>query len=184
MIDDILAKRRRNAVACCSAEAVCYLVLRSEGGSILIPVVYRCWERQGAGVGVYSNVSHFPTSSQSCRSMTDTPRFAQVGGHAATIILANDSSIVNKPSTASEHAFYTQLGPSLHDDLIGTWTPAFYGTLTLQGQVQEDGQSITPLPDASSAVKEVSVERTQHHLWPREPLADACDLHRCWYWRI
>lgn len=63
-------------------------------------------------------------------------------------MLSDDSSIVNKPSSTSELQFYTQLGPSLGvDDLIGGWTPNFYGTLTLQGKMAEDGQTVQAVPD-------------------------------------
>lgn len=72
-------------------------------------------------------------------TMEAPPAFAQVGGHASTIKLSDDTSIVNKPLSVNEHLFYTTLGPSLHEDFVGTWTPAFYGTLTLQGKITADG---------------------------------------------
>lgn len=70
-----------------------------------------------------------------------TTSFSQVGGHASTILLsASDSSIINKPSSPNEHRFYSSLAPSLFgEDFVGSWTPGFYGTLTLQGKVGEDG---------------------------------------------
>lgn len=36
--------------------------------------------------------------------------------------------------------FYTNVGPSLHPDLIGYFTPAYFGTLTLQGKMGDEGQ--------------------------------------------
>ncbi|KAK4057215.1 hypothetical protein OIO90_001710 [Microbotryomycetes sp. JL221] len=78
--------------------------------------------------------------------MTTTPRFAQVGGHDQTVKpMSDDSSIVNKPANASELAWYTTLGPRVHSTLIGDWTPQFYGTLTLQGKVDDDGNVIAPV---------------------------------------
>lgn len=76
--------------------------------------------------------------------MADT--FAhQVGGHAASITLSpTGSSTVMKPASETELNFYQQLGPELDDlapgNFIGEWTPAYYGTLTLQGRMGQDGQ--------------------------------------------
>ncbi|ORY58014.1 hypothetical protein BCR35DRAFT_315828 [Leucosporidium creatinivorum] len=86
-------------------------------------------------------------------------RFAQVGGHASTLVLsAGDSSIVNKPASAAEHQWYTALGPSLGvEDLIGGWTPAFYGTLTLQGKMGEDGQTVQSVEAEQIAASQMLV---------------------------
>ncbi|SCV69888.1 BQ2448_1282 [Microbotryum intermedium] len=72
------------------------------------------------------------------------PPFAQVGGHASTI--TSTGSIINKPSSAREKAFYTQLAPRLLPGFIGEWTPEFYGTLSLQGQMSHDGE-ISPVAE-------------------------------------
>ncbi|SCZ89491.1 BZ3500_MvSof-1268-A1-R1_Chr9g10427 [Microbotryum saponariae] len=76
--------------------------------------------------------------------------FAQVGGHASTI--TSTGSIINKPSSAREKAFYTQLAPSLLPGFIGEWTPEFYGTLSLQDQMGQDGQ-ITPATEGELGTK-------------------------------
>ncbi|KDE07622.1 hypothetical protein, variant [Microbotryum lychnidis-dioicae p1A1 Lamole] len=78
------------------------------------------------------------------------PLFAQVGGHASTI--TSTGSIINKPSSAREKAFYTQLAPSLLPGFIGEWTPEFYGTLSLQGQMGQDGQ-IAPVTEGELGTK-------------------------------
>src|SRR5690349_8739573 len=85
----------------------------------------------------------------------DPPAFAQVGGHAATIVLSDDSSMVNKPSSPNEQRFYSSLAPEILPGFIGTWTPAFYGTLSLQGKVADDG-SIGAVPEETDkALSEV-----------------------------
>ncbi|KAM0789241.1 hypothetical protein ACM66B_000084 [Microbotryomycetes sp. NB124-2] len=70
-------------------------------------------------------------------------RFAQVGGHDATVkLMSDDSSIVNKPATKSELDWYTSIAPKLAGGLVGQWTPHFYGKLTLQGRVEQESQPI------------------------------------------
>ncbi|GAA6032655.1 hypothetical protein JCM8097_004864 [Rhodosporidiobolus ruineniae] len=65
----------------------------------------------------------------------------QVGGHANTILASPlSSSTLIKPASARELDFYQRLAPNLNDgDFLGTWTPAFYGTLKLQGKMGEEG---------------------------------------------
>lgn len=65
----------------------------------------------------------------------------QVGGHASTILASPlSSSTLIKPTAPVERAFYESLAPTLADgDFVGTWTPAFYGTLKLEGHVKEGG---------------------------------------------
>ncbi|GAA5826544.1 hypothetical protein JCM11251_002418 [Rhodosporidiobolus azoricus] len=65
----------------------------------------------------------------------------QVGGHAATIQASPlSAATLCKPSAPRERAFYEQLGPSLADgNFVGEWTPAFYGTLRLEGKVGKEG---------------------------------------------
>ncbi|BGP32830.1 hypothetical protein JCM10296v2_004615 [Rhodotorula toruloides] len=65
----------------------------------------------------------------------------QVGGHAATILASPiDASTLIKPASARELAFYTQVAPTLADGtFVGEWTPAFYGTLKLEGKVGQSG---------------------------------------------
>jgi 1D-myo-inositol-tetrakisphosphate 5-kinase/inositol-polyphosphate multikinase len=69
-----------------------------------------------------------------------TPFAHQVGGHPSTILSSPLShSTLIKPSSLTEHAFYTSLGPSLHPDFVGVWTPEYYGMLKLQGKMGEGG---------------------------------------------
>ncbi|GAA5896349.1 hypothetical protein JCM6882_000992 [Rhodosporidiobolus microsporus] len=65
----------------------------------------------------------------------------QVGGHASTIQASPlSAATLCKPSAPRERAFYEHLGPSLADGhFVGEWTPAFYGTLRLEGKVGEQG---------------------------------------------
>lgn len=69
----------------------------------------------------------------------------QVGGHVDSIQLSPlGSSSVMKPAAPTELAFYQDVGPQLDNrvqgEFIGEWTPAFYGTLTLQGRMDSNGE--------------------------------------------
>lgn len=105
--------------------------------------------------------------------MTDalTPFDAQVGGHSNTLQSdASDSSILIKHTCAREVDFYQSLCPLLAPDLLGTWTPKFYGTLNSTSQ--------TLLPDESDAVAlahKVGVEDT-----PDVSTALSGGLKQCW----
>ncbi|GAA6004232.1 inositol polyphosphate kinase family protein [Rhodotorula paludigena] len=83
----------------------------------------------------------------------------QVGGHAATILASPlSSSTLIKPASARELAFYSQLGPALDDGhFVGEWTPAFYGTLRLEGKVGAEG-GIDKLDTAGDEAGEVEPE--------------------------
>ncbi|GAA6002959.1 hypothetical protein JCM10207_001919 [Rhodosporidiobolus poonsookiae] len=65
----------------------------------------------------------------------------QVGGHAATILASPlSSSTLIKPACAKELDWYQRIAPALLDgDFLATWTPAFYGTLKLQGKMGDSG---------------------------------------------
>ncbi|KAK4703253.1 hypothetical protein P7C70_g2968, partial [Phenoliferia sp. Uapishka_3] len=74
----------------------------------------------------------------------------QVAGHPNSILSSPLSpATLIKPSSHRERDFYTNVGPALHPDLIGIWTPAFYGTLKLEGKMSEQGQ-LQPVDDAGS----------------------------------
>ncbi len=84
----------------------------------------------------------------------------QVGGHAASITLSpTGASTVMKPASETELAFYQQLGPHLNEitpgGFIREWTPAFYGTLTLQGRMGENGE-VDKDADTTDEVPKVS----------------------------
>lgn len=77
----------------------------------------------------------------------------QVGGHPLTIFTTPTPSSDNKEENKEENGstiiksltekelnFYTTLGPKLNSDLIGVWTPNFYGTLKLEGKLGKDGK--------------------------------------------
>ncbi|GAA5840521.1 hypothetical protein JCM5353_006578, partial [Sporobolomyces roseus] len=68
----------------------------------------------------------------------------QVGGHASTILSSPlSSSTLIKPSSTTELSFYTTLGPSLAGGkFIQEWCPGFYGTLKLQGKLNEEGEGL------------------------------------------
>lgn len=84
----------------------------------------------------------------------------QVGGHAASITLSpTGSSTVMKPASETELTFYQRVGPTLNNlvsgGFIGEWTPAYYGTLTLQGRMTEDGK-VDKEADTTDEVAQVS----------------------------
>ncbi|GAA5971026.1 hypothetical protein JCM11641_004116 [Rhodosporidiobolus odoratus] len=75
----------------------------------------------------------------------------QVGGHAATILASPlSSSTLIKPSSPRELEFYQSIAPTLnHGNFLSDWTPAFYGTLKLEGRVTEQGGAVQKLDPAS-----------------------------------
>jgi len=68
----------------------------------------------------------------------------QVGGHASTILSSPlSSATLIKPSSTTELSFYTTLGPSLAGGkFTEEWCPGFYGTLQLQGKLNEEGEGL------------------------------------------
>ncbi|GAA5854035.1 hypothetical protein JCM8547_008200 [Rhodosporidiobolus lusitaniae] len=84
----------------------------------------------------------------------------QVGGHTATILSSPlSSSTLIKPASQRELAFYQALAPSLNtSDFLGTWTPAFYGTLRLEGKVREEGGGVEKLDTAGDEEGQVEPE--------------------------
>jgi len=90
----------------------------------------------------------------------------QVGGHAASISLSpTGASTVMKPASETELTFYQTIGPHLDKlvsgGFIGEWTPAYYGTLTLQGMMTESGE-IDKEADTSGEVQKVSAVPPPH----------------------
>jgi hypothetical protein len=84
----------------------------------------------------------------------------QVGGHVASITLSpTGASTVMKPASETELAFYQNLGPQLNaivpGGFIGEWTPAYYGTLTLEGRMGDNGE-VDEEADTSGEVPKVS----------------------------
>lgn len=71
---------------------------------------------------------------------TPAPIANQVGGHPESILSSPlSASTLIKPASETELAFYTSLGPSLHPDFVGIYTPAFFGTLRLEGKLNQLG---------------------------------------------
>jgi 1D-myo-inositol-tetrakisphosphate 5-kinase/inositol-polyphosphate multikinase len=68
------------------------------------------------------------------------PLAHQVAGHASGVLASSSGAVVVKPCLPVELAFYTALGPKLSNSLVGMWTPKFYGTLKLQGRLNQDGK--------------------------------------------
>ncbi|KAI5480925.1 inositol-polyphosphate multikinase [Pseudohyphozyma bogoriensis] len=69
------------------------------------------------------------------------PFVHQVAGHVSTILASpTGNATLIKPASARERDFYTQLGPSLSDTFVGLWTPQFFGTLTLEGKMNDGGE--------------------------------------------
>ncbi|GAA5882275.1 hypothetical protein JCM1840_005433 [Sporobolomyces johnsonii] len=87
----------------------------------------------------------------------------QVGGHDSTILASPlSSSTLIKPASPRELAFYQHLGPSLADgEFVGLWTPAFYGTLKLEGRVAQNG-SVDKLEDPHVEPEMLVLENLTH----------------------
>lgn len=102
--------------------------------------------------------------------MRSAPSFGhQVGGHPSTIQLSPlGSSTLIKPCAKRELAFYHQLGPKLdalvqgQGAFIGEWTPAVYGTLSLQGKMGEDGALDKGAGDEADPASEVGCTAYTH----------------------
>ena len=62
----------------------------------------------------------------------------QVAGHPASISQDATGGLIIKPTNQLELDFYETTAPSLMPDFVGHWTPKFYGTLRLQGQLKEE----------------------------------------------
>ena len=86
----------------------------------------------------------------------DIPEFhplaSQVGGHPG-VLASEDGSLLIKPALAAEVAFYTFVTVDPGFAPLRPYLPKFYGTLTLQGKVDEDapvaeGEPLKVVPDA------------------------------------
>ncbi|KAM0753950.1 SAICAR synthase-like protein [Meredithblackwellia eburnea MCA 4105] len=77
------------------------------------------------------------------------PVISQVGGHPNTIQASPlSSSTLIKPSLPVERNWYQQVGPSLHPDYIGVWTPAFFGTLKLEGKMDDNTGKVEKISES------------------------------------
>ncbi|KAK7438463.1 hypothetical protein VKT23_018076 [Stygiomarasmius scandens] len=61
---------------------------------------------------------------------------SQVGGHAG-VQTTEDGSLIIKPALPLEHKFYQQLTTSDDFDDLRPYVPRFYGTLKLEGEVDQ-----------------------------------------------
>jgi hypothetical protein len=68
------------------------------------------------------------------------PLVHRVAGHEDGVLASSSGAVVVKPCQPAELAFYTNLGPKLSETFVGTWTPKFYGTLQLQGKMNQNGE--------------------------------------------
>lgn len=82
--------------------------------------------------------------------MAEIPLFAQVGGHGG-INTTEDGSLIIKPALPLELQFYqtTLSDPKL--ERLQEFIPVFYGTLKLEGKVDEtnqgDGVNLLPVEE-------------------------------------
>lgn len=60
----------------------------------------------------------------------------QVAGHPSSISQDQTGGLIIKPTNQLELDFYESTAPLLLPGFVGHWTPKFYGTLRLQGQLQ------------------------------------------------
>jgi len=87
---------------------------------------------------------------------TFVPLHDQVGGHQDKIMVSSDGDVIIKTCAHNEAYFYTKLGPKLDEDLIGHWTPKFYGILKLQGRLPECKAELDPLISGAGGVANVT----------------------------
>lgn len=64
------------------------------------------------------------------------PLASQVGGHSG-VQTTEDGSLIIKPALALEHEFYQSLTTNDSFQALRPFIPKFYGTLKLEGQVDE-----------------------------------------------
>lgn len=85
-------------------------------------------------------------------SPTPVPLTTQVGGHPG-VMTSEDGSLIIKPALPVEANFYQTVlsDPSLEP--LRPYIPQFYGTLRLEGQVDEENSK-----DGTIAVKEVGAK--------------------------
>ncbi|KAF9265713.1 SAICAR synthase-like protein [Marasmius fiardii PR-910] len=80
-------------------------------------------------------MSEHPTTSTGAT----VPLTSQVGGHAG-VQTTEDGSLIIKPALALEHEFYQSLTTQDSFQALRPFVPKFYGTLKLEGQVDESGE--------------------------------------------
>jgi hypothetical protein len=78
------------------------------------------------------------TSSTLHKAMTEVPRVfeSQVAGHKGGITTDESGALLIKSTSQRELDFYDVLAPALVPGFVGKWTPRFFGTLALHGQVK------------------------------------------------
>lgn len=59
---------------------------------------------------------------------------SQVGGHAGRMLTSEDGSLLFKPTTPTEHAFYESVSSDPAHAALLPFLPKFLGKLKLQGQ--------------------------------------------------
>ncbi|KAG7092818.1 hypothetical protein E1B28_009134 [Marasmius oreades] len=77
-------------------------------------------------------MSGYPTTSTGAT----VPLTSQVGGHAG-VQTTEDGSLIIKPALTLEHEFYQSLTSKDSFQALRPYVPKFYGTLKLEGQVDE-----------------------------------------------
>ena len=85
-------------------------------------------------------------------SSNPIPLHTQVGGHPG-VLTSEDGSLLIKPAHPTEVAFYQSVVADPAFTPLRPFVPKFYGTLTLQGKVDEDapvaeGEPLKVVPDA------------------------------------
>ena len=83
------------------------------------------------------------------------PLAAQVGGHPG-VLTTEDGSLLIKPALPAEVAFYQSAATDASFAPLRPYLPKFYGTLRLEGRLDEsetsaqDGEQIKVVPQSSS----------------------------------
>ena len=103
--------------------------------SAFIPRARRDWLRSGNHLSTYL-IQHLQIV-QGMGLDTTAPLISQVGGHAG-VSTSEDGSLVIKPALAREVSFYQHLNSNPVFASLRPHIPKFYGTLRLEGTV-EDG---------------------------------------------
>ncbi|KAK7040898.1 hypothetical protein VNI00_009494 [Paramarasmius palmivorus] len=86
------------------------------------------------------------------------PLSSQVGGHAG-VQTTEDGSLIIKPALPLEHSFYQSLTQDESFAALRPFIPKFFGTLRLEGEVDESGQGVKPVEGQDGKGKDEFISR-------------------------
>ncbi|GJE88105.1 inositol polyphosphate kinase family protein [Phanerochaete sordida] len=107
-----------------------------------------------------TTISRTPSHEHLSRSVSPAPLESQVGGHPG-VMTSEDGSLIMKPALPVEVAFYQAVLTDPALDAMRPYIPKFYGTLRLEGQVDEEQSAFGQIAikqESATAVKDEEKE--------------------------